>query len=280
MLFNKKPELLTDIMISRPIGILVGALAFVLTIMIAATFALHHFFDVFQKDLHHNAVFEVTLSQGEIQQTNAILTALQQYLHAQSFVREAHIIPMTGDGQRSQTAFIETRFYPNTPFSIDDILHHLRSITPHIHAQSNAFMRANLAYLYDSLRYFSYGVIVLIAFTMMGTISFVTRSGLRLHRSVIDVLRLIGAPNRYIAAQFQWNAFRLGLSSSLLGILCGTALFALLTWLGKGIDINLFALSHTTFLVLGGLPLCIGLLSLFVARVEVFRTLSILEDVQ
>lgn len=280
MRFKKKPELLTDIMISRPIGILVGALAFVLTIMIAATFALHHFFDIFQKDLHHNAVFEITLSHTEPQQNHAMLTALQQYLHAQSFVRETHIIPMPGDNKRAQTAFIETRFYPHIPFSMDEVLHHLRTITPHIHVQSNAFMRANLAYLYDSLRYFSYGIIALIAFTMMGTISFVTRSGLRLHRSVIDVLRLIGAPNRYIAAQFQWNAFRLGLSSSLLGILCGTALFALFTWLGQGIDFNLFSLSHTTFLVLGILPLCIGFLSLTVARLEVFRTLQILEEIQ
>ena len=279
MLFNKKPELLTDSMISRPIGVLVGCLAFVLTIMIAATFALHHFFDIFQKDLHHNAVFEVNLPQTPSQQTQDILIALQQYLNAQSFVKETHIIPMTGDGNLLHTAFIETRFDSNTVVSLDDIMKNIRTITPHVHLQSNAFMRANLAYLYDSLRYFSYGVIALIAFTMMGTISFVTRSGLRLHRSVIDILRLIGASNHYIAAQFQWHAFRLGLSSSLLGILCGTVLFALFASLGKGIDFNLFSLSHTTFLVLSLLPLSIGFLSLFVARLEVFRTLTVLEDV-
>jgi cell division transport system permease protein len=54
------------------------------------------------------------------------------------------------------------------------------------------------------------------------TIVFVTRTGLSIHRSVIEIVHLIGAPDAYIAGQFQAQSLRLGL----VGGVIGTALAA------------------------------------------------------
>jgi cell division transport system permease protein len=60
------------------------------------------------------------------------------------------------------------------------------------------------------------------------TIVFVTRTGLSIHRSVIEVVHLIGAPDAYIAGQFQAQSLRLGLLGGVVGTLlaAGTILGA------------------------------------------------------
>ncbi len=51
------------------------------------------------------------------------------------------------------------------------------------------------------------------------TIIFVTRTGLSIHRSVISIVHLIGAPDAYIAGQFQAQSLRLGLLGGIVGTL-------------------------------------------------------------
>jgi cell division transport system permease protein len=51
------------------------------------------------------------------------------------------------------------------------------------------------------------------------TIVFVTRTGLSIHRNVIEVVHLIGAPDAYIAGQFQAQSLRLGLLGGIVGTL-------------------------------------------------------------
>lgn len=63
--------------------------------------------------------------------------------------------------------------------------------------------------------------IVLVATTL--TIIFVTRTGLSIHRSVIEIVHLIGAPDIYIAGQFQAQSLRLGLLGGIVGTLLAAA---------------------------------------------------------
>ncbi|WP_374379134.1 cell division protein FtsX [Dongia sp.] len=51
------------------------------------------------------------------------------------------------------------------------------------------------------------------------TIVFVTRTGLSIHRNVIEIVHLIGAPDAYIAGQFQAQSLRLGLIGGIVGTL-------------------------------------------------------------
>jgi cell division transport system permease protein len=54
------------------------------------------------------------------------------------------------------------------------------------------------------------------------TIVFVTRTGLSIHRSVIEIVHLIGAPDAYIAQQFQAQSLRLGIVGGIVGTLLAT----------------------------------------------------------
>lgn len=55
------------------------------------------------------------------------------------------------------------------------------------------------------------------------TVVFVTRTGLSIHRSVIEIVHLIGAPDSYIAQQFQAQSLRLGIIGGIAGTLLAAA---------------------------------------------------------
>lgn len=64
-------------------------------------------------------------------------------------------------------------------------------------------------------------VVVLLAAVL--AVVFAVRTGLSVHREEIEILNLIGAPDRYIARQFQWHAGRLSLIGGVFGALLAVA---------------------------------------------------------
>jgi cell division transport system permease protein len=117
------------------------------------------------------------------------------------------------------------------------------------------------------------------------TVIFVTRTGLATHRAVIEVVHLIGAPDRYIARQFQAQALKLGILGGIVGLACGAGtvigvdkLLALaagpgLSPAGPGLTFD-FRLLPWQWAVLGTLPVIVALLAMITARRTVLRSLA------
>jgi cell division transport system permease protein len=113
------------------------------------------------------------------------------------------------------------------------------------------------------------------------TVIFVTRTGLATHRGVIEVVHLIGAPDRYIARQFQAQALRLGILGGIVGLGFGAAT---VLGIGRVVAYSLdaanpglaldFRLLPWQWVVLGALPLVVALLAMFTARRTVLRSLA------
>jgi cell division transport system permease protein len=113
------------------------------------------------------------------------------------------------------------------------------------------------------------------------TVIFVTRTGLATHRGVIEVVHLIGAPDRYIARQFQSQALKHGIFGGMVGLGFGAAT---VLGLGRVIAYSLdaanpglafdFRLLPWQWVVLCALPLVVALLAMFTARRTVLRSLT------
>lgn len=109
------------------------------------------------------------------------------------------------------------------------------------------------------------------------TVVFATRTGLSIHRRVIELVHLIGARDSYIAQQFEAHALRLGLVGGVLGVGLATA-----TLLGLGrllAEIEAPLLPSLSFepwqwLTLAMLPLAAAGIAMLTARLTVLRTLS------
>lgn len=120
-------------------------------------------------------------------------------------------------------------------------------------------------------------VVLLVGTSAVVTVVFVTRTGLAIHRQVIELLHLMGAQDRYIARQFQRHALGLGLKGGLVGLAA-----AVLTLLGLGQVLRadaaslLPAISFSPFdwLLLALLPAVAGLVAMLTARWTVLRTLA------
>lgn len=126
-------------------------------------------------------------------------------------------------------------------------------------------------------RWLALGILLLVVFAAAATVVLATRTSLRIHRGITEVLHLIGARDEYIAGQFQRHAFRLTLMGGLAG--CALAVLTLLVFeriTGRlqavpGIQL---ALGLWHWFALAVVPLAAGALAAFAARYTVLRSLA------
>lgn len=109
------------------------------------------------------------------------------------------------------------------------------------------------------------------------TVIFATRTGLAVHRHVIEILHLIGAHDGYIARQFEWHALRLGLLGGMIGVvLAAVTLVALRQVLaaGGGALVPELALATWQWVLLALIPVATAFIATATARLTVLRTLA------
>jgi cell division transport system permease protein len=122
------------------------------------------------------------------------------------------------------------------------------------------------------------GVIVLLvgAIAVMAVV-FVTRTGLSVHREVIEILHLIGARDHYIARQFQRHALMLGLRGGVIGsVLAVATLLAVGQALGpvESALPRVLSLSLVEWGLLALLPVVTAAVAMITARLTVLGTLA------
>jgi len=120
-------------------------------------------------------------------------------------------------------------------------------------------------------------LLLLVGAAAVVTVVFVTRTGLAVHRPVIELLHLMGARDLQVAGRFQAHAFALGLAGGLLGLVAaGLCCFALDWAVGPSTAALLPPLQPGPRLLvpLALLPLAAALVARVTARITVMRTLA------
>ena len=161
-------------------------------------------------------------------------------------------------------------------FNVEEAQRLLREIQPNIRIESHAKWQQTLTTLARSLRLISYGIIGFITFAIFIIISVMTRASLNIHRNTIDVLRLMGARNRYIASYFQNSSFYLCLKGGLFGLLIAAPTLIFLSWMSHRIGMpKLFTIEHHILLwfFIVSLPFLISFFAMLVSRLSVIGTL-------
>jgi cell division transport system permease protein len=135
----------------------------------------------------------------------------------------------------------------------------------------------DLAVFVRSVELLAAVVVSLVCLAAVLTVVFVTRTGLAVHRRVIEIVHLIGARDAYIAGQFQEYALRLGLIGGIAGAaLAGLTLVALQS-LFTGLETPLLAglgLGAGHWAALAILPVAAALVAMLTARLTVLRSLA------
>jgi len=172
---------------------------------------------------------------------------------------------------------IAVELMPNATVNIEDLRRDLGAIAPDAMLDDHKRWLDDTAALAGLVRLAVAVVVGLVSLAAVVTVIFVTRTGLAIHRRVIEITHLIGAQDGYIAGQFQLHALRLGLLGGVIGVL-----LACLTILGLG---HLAGHLHTPLLptltlagwqwsVLTALPLGAALIAMLTTRLTVLRSLG------
>ena len=120
-------------------------------------------------------------------------------------------------------------------------------------------------------------VVLAVGLTAVFTVVFVTRTGLSVHRSVIDLLHLIGAQDSYVARQFEAHALRLGLQGGLLGVFLAVVTVALVGHLLARSESGLLpdlSLDPVEWVMLLLLPVGTSVIAMITARLTVLLSLA------
>ncbi len=161
--------------------------------------------------------------------------------------------------------------------NVADITSLLRQFSAGVRIEEHSHWQHTLERLRLSLEVMSYLFISLIAATVMVTITLITRSSLASHASIIDVLRLVGANNSYIARKFQNRAFWLALKGGSWGVIIVFPTIIFLNWLSSHLGVSEAlkpSLSFSLLLAILSLPFVMVCISFIAARISVLRTLS------
>ena len=119
------------------------------------------------------------------------------------------------------------------------------------------------------------GMIALVMAATVSAVVFATRSGLAVHREIIDLLHVIGAHDDYVARQFALHAQRLGLKGGLLGLALSVGPVVVLALLAaRAEQFRPIMLADPLFwLMLAAIAPSMALVARLTARHTVLRTL-------
>lgn len=152
----------------------------------------------------------------------------------------------------------------------------LQGSVPQANVDDHADWLNDLLVFARSVQWLAAIVVVLTSLAAAITVVFVTRTGLAIHRRVIDIVHLIGARDAYIARQFQGHALRLGTMGGAFGVaLAALTLLGIERLLSRVDELLLpqVTLSTRQWIVLAVLPAAAGAIALLTARLTVLRSL-------
>ncbi|GHS91439.1 hypothetical protein AGMMS49949_01840 [Alphaproteobacteria bacterium] len=185
----------------------------------------------------------------------------------------------TGDAAEGTNAsfpfptLLDINFDPQKVPTLEQIRSQLRSISPDISIENHSVWGQKLLFFGKSLKAVTFILGGVILFCAALIVILVTKSALQAYYTSLDILRLLGAQNSYIARIFQYQIFRASFWGGVYGVLiAGPTVYVfmlILKYLGlEGLAWN--ALLGQVLGVMACVPLFVLLMSFLVSRLTVF----------
>jgi cell division transport system permease protein len=172
---------------------------------------------------------------------------------------------------------IDLEIEPGADINAEAVRARLASIVPGAIVDDHRSWLDPALALARSIEWLVAAIVILIGIVATAAVAFATRTGLYIHRDVIELMHLMGARDSYIARQFQFHALAIGLWGGVLGLLlAGLTLAGLMVVPDHG-EMTAFTmptLPIERWLLLAALPVTSGIIALLTARFTVLRALA------
>lgn len=160
---------------------------------------------------------------------------------------------------------------------LGDLAERLSQTVPGASLDDHRIWLSRLINLSLTTQWLAIGIVLLIGGVTSATVIYATRTGMAVHKGVIEVLHLIGAHDDYIARQFADRAFSLGFAGGVMGVaLAVPTLFAIgmAAHRVEGGFLPQLSLPIAGWVVIALLPFAAALLAMYTARLTVHGTLA------
>ena len=174
-------------------------------------------------------------------------------------------------------ALIDIDLDPSIPLDMTILTQQLREISAGIRVEPHARWHQMFVSLGQAIKSLSYVIIGFIICSIFVVISLITKSSLSTNRETIDVLRLMGAKNTYVAKQFQIQAFKTCFQGGIIGVFFALPIIYFLSWFSGYLGIpEIFKnmITPEIMVTFVCLPFIVSILSMIVSRLTVLRTLA------
>ena len=296
MIFGSRSDLpLKDDATSRFLPWLIAPMVFLSAVALATALTLTSLVGHWDRDVSGTLTVEIAAADGPaaeaetrtkaaVDKAIAILQATPGVEKAAALSHEkmaSLLAPWLGNPELLKDlplpAMIDVTIDPDARPDIDDLAERLTSSIPGVTIDDHRVWLARMIALGRTIAWTAMGILGLVGTVTAATVIYATRTGMAVHRDVIEVLHLIGATDDYIARQFAARAFALAFKGGVAGLILTVPALAAVVIETEQIQGGF--LSDLYFPLAGWalcavLPVAAALISMATARVTVHATLA------
>lgn len=191
------------------------------------------------------------------------------------------LAPWLGEAAMEQglplPGLVAVTFARTNPPDLEDLAARLERAVPGTLVDDHQRWLGSLLDLAGTIQVLALAMVLAVGVTGVVAVIFVTRTGLEIHRQVIELLHLIGAQDFYVARQFQLHALKLGFGGGMIGFLLAVATILLFGHFLSRVETALIpdlSLGPRAWLSLVLVPFIAAGVAMATARVTVLRTLA------
>lgn len=222
---------------SRYLPWLIAPMVFLSAVALASAFILNGLIGRWDRDVSGTLTVEVATAPGDateaaeptrqrVEQVLRILSGTPGIASAHALSQEQLIALMapwlgTSDVLKDLPlpALIDVTVKPDSDLDVDALSVKIAKAVPGASLDDHRRWLDRLIGLSRSIEWLAIGIVTLIGLVTGATVYYATRTGMAIHREVVEVLHVIGAPDAYIAGQFAHRAFILGLKGGIFGLM-------------------------------------------------------------
>ncbi len=219
--------------------------------------------------------------------TNSIISVLEtvpqiSHIHRRSDSEiKSLLAPWFGNGDLlshlSLPIVIEAKLTSKQELNITELRQRLLKISPNIEIDDHQYWLDYYLQFIKMLAWASYAMAGIIVAATAMMIIFTSKTALKLHQDAVWLLHCVGAVDTYIARQFQFNAFLLGMRGGLIGTSLAAGLFFVTGFATSQFDATLLPSLPITgwhVIIWLSLPILTGFLAMAVTRKTVLAMLQ------
>jgi cell division transport system permease protein len=280
---------------SRYLPWMVAPMVFLSAVALAAAFILHDLIKSWDRDVSGTLTVEVAVADGDAadaaepsrQRVERVLGLLREtpgIAEAHALSQEqliALLTPWLGTSDVLKDlplpALIDVTVKSDAELDLAELSRKIGEAVPGASLDDHRRWLTRLIGLSRDVEALAIGIVTLIGSVTIATVYYATRTGMAIHRELIEVLHLIGAPDGYIADQFAHRAFVLGLRGGLLGLFLTVPVVGFIGFSTHSMEGGLLAdltLPLAAMLAIAALPLAAALLAMLTARTAAFGALA------